>query len=76
MTDSSLGKDVAAFPPRVSLRLLALGESLRGHVVFHHGTLFELVPDRLHMVWAGRFEKFLKVISQLSCLVLEIMLEG
>jgi hypothetical protein len=28
------------------------------------------------MVWAGYFEKFLEVISQLSCLVLEIALNG
>jgi hypothetical protein len=32
-------------PPRVKLGLLALVKSPRGHVVFHHGALFELVPD-------------------------------
>jgi hypothetical protein len=45
--------------------LLALGESPRGLVVFHHGALFELVLDS--MVWTGFF-------ILLSCLEPEIML--
>jgi hypothetical protein len=28
------------------------------------------------MVWAGRLEKLLKVINRLSCLALEVMLDG
>jgi hypothetical protein len=47
--------------------LLALGESPRGLVVFHHGALFELVLDGVCMVWTGCF-------ILLSCLEPEIML--
>jgi hypothetical protein len=58
----------------VILGLLALGETPRGHVVLHHGTLFKLVSDGVCMFWAGHLEKLLKVISRLSCLALEITL--
>jgi hypothetical protein len=60
----------------VTLRLLALGESPHGHVVLHHGVLFELLPDGVCMVWACCLEKLLEVIGRLPYLVLEIMLGG
>jgi hypothetical protein len=44
----------------------------RGHVVFHHGAFLHVMPNRVHMVGAGRFEKLLKVIGGLPCLVLEV----
>jgi hypothetical protein len=65
-----------ALSARVSLRLLSLRDSPRGHEVFHHGALLELVFDVVHMVWTDRFEKFLKVLFWLSCLALEVMLGG
>jgi hypothetical protein len=60
----------------VSLGLLALGESPRGHKVFHHGTLFELVFDGVRMVRTGHFKKFLKMVFQLPGLVPEVTLSG
>jgi hypothetical protein len=44
------GEGHSGLSPWVTLRLLALGESPRGLVVFHHGALFELVPDGVRMV--------------------------
>jgi hypothetical protein len=35
---------------QVSLGLLALGENPRGHEIFHHGAVFELVFDGVYMV--------------------------
>jgi hypothetical protein len=66
-----LGEGHCGLSWRVTLGLLALD-----HVVLHHGTIFELVPDRVRMVWAGHLEKILKVISRLPRLVAEIMLGG
>jgi hypothetical protein len=60
----------------VSLRLLALGESPQGHEGFHHVVLFELVFDGERMVQTCRFEKFLEVLVQLSCLALEVTLDS
>jgi hypothetical protein len=40
-------------PTQVSFGLLALGVSPKGHDVFCHGTLLELVFDRLLRVWTG-----------------------
>jgi hypothetical protein len=60
----------------VTLGLLALGESPCGHVVLHHGAIFELVPDGVSMVWAGRLEKLLEVIDRLPHLAFEITLGG
>jgi hypothetical protein len=51
-------------------------KSHHGHVVFHHGALFELMLDGVCMDWTGRFKKLPKVIVRLSCLVLEITLCG
>jgi hypothetical protein len=51
---------------RVAFELLALGESLRGHVVFHHGAFFQFMPNGVHMIGADRLEKLLKVIDGLS----------
>jgi hypothetical protein len=65
-----------ALSTRVSLGLLALGESSRGHKAFHHGALFELMFDGVHMVQIGYFEKFLKVLIRLSCLALDVVLSG
>jgi hypothetical protein len=62
--------------PWVTLELLALGKSPRGHVVFHHGALFEVVPDDVHMIWEGHLEKLLEVIGRLPRLALEIALGG
>jgi hypothetical protein len=62
--------------PWVSLILLAHGERSRGHEVFHYGALFELVFDRVRMVWIGHFEKFREVLIQLSRLVVGITLGG
>jgi hypothetical protein len=62
--------------PRFPLGFLSVGESPGGHVIFHHGALLELMPDGVHVVWTGHFEKFLEVIGQLSCLTLEIVLGG
>jgi hypothetical protein len=69
-----LGEGCIDLSPWVPLRLLALGEAPRGHVVFHHGALFELALDRVCMIWTSHFVKFLKVIVRLSRLVLEIVL--
>jgi hypothetical protein len=68
-----LGEGCIDLSPWVPLRLLALGEAPRGHVVFHHGALFELALDRVCMIWTSHFVKFLKVIVRLSRLVLEIV---
>jgi hypothetical protein len=64
------------FSPRASLGLLALGEGPFSHVVFHHGTLFELVPDGIHVVWTCHFGKLFEVIGGLPCLVLDIVVSG
>jgi hypothetical protein len=45
-----------------------------GHVVLHHGALFEVVPDGVHMIWEGHLEKLLEVIGRLPRLALEIAL--
>jgi hypothetical protein len=63
-------------PTQVSFGLLALGVSPKGHDVFCHGTLLELVFDRLLRVWTGGFKKFLKVLIWLWHLALEITLGG
>jgi hypothetical protein len=70
------GEGCRTLTARVSFRLLALGESQRGHKVFHHGTLFKLVFDGVHIVQTSRFEKFLEVLIQLMCLALEVTLGG
>jgi hypothetical protein len=67
MTASSPGKGAAAFP---------LSESPRGHVVFHHGELLELVLDGACMVWIGSFKKLLQVVVWLPRRALEIRLGG
>jgi hypothetical protein len=67
------GERCGNLPHQVTFGLLALGESPRGHVTLHHGTFFQLVPDEVHMVWAGSFRKHLEVISRLSPLVLEVV---
>jgi hypothetical protein len=41
---------------------------------FYHGALFELVFDRVRMVWIGRFENLLEVLARLPRLVLKVML--
>jgi hypothetical protein len=70
-------KGCHALPARVSLRLLAFGVSPRGHEIFHHGTILELVFQHgVHMVRIGCFEKFLKMVFWLPRLALEIVLGG
>jgi hypothetical protein len=71
-----LGEGCNGLSPWVALGLPALGESSRGHVVFNHGAIFDLVPDGVCMLWGGHLEKLLRVISRLQCLVLEIALSG
>jgi hypothetical protein len=69
-------KGCCALPARVSLRLLALGASPRGHEIFHHGVMLQLVFDGVRMVRTGCFEMFLEMVVRLVRLVLEIMLDG
>jgi hypothetical protein len=61
---------------RVAFGLLTLGKSLCGHVVIHHGTFLQLVPNVICMVGAGCLEKLLKAIGGLLCLTLEIVLSN
>jgi hypothetical protein len=68
------GEGRRALSTRVSLRILSLGDSPPGHEISHHGTLFELVFNRVRMVQTCQFEKFLKVLIQLPRLALEITL--
>jgi hypothetical protein len=65
MVAFSSRKGATAFPSGSPFRLLASGESSRGHVVLHHGALLQLVPNRVRMIGAGCFEKILKVIGGL-----------
>jgi hypothetical protein len=53
-------------PTRVSIGLLTLGESPRGHEVYHHNAVFEFVFDGVHIVRPGRFEKFVEMVFRLS----------
>jgi hypothetical protein len=59
---------------RVTFRLLALGESPRGHVLLHHGTFPQLMPNRVHMIGAGCLKKLLDLIRRLPCLALDVTL--
>jgi hypothetical protein len=70
------GKGCRALPTWVSLGLLALGESPRGHEVFHHSAGFEFLFDGVRVVRIGHFAKFLEMVFWLPCLVLEIVLGG
>jgi hypothetical protein len=63
-------------PRRVTFGLLPLSKSPRGHVVFHHGTFLQLVPNRVCMIGAGCLEKVLDVISGLPRLALEVVLNS
>jgi hypothetical protein len=69
-----LGEGCSVLSIRVSLGVLALRESPRGHEIFHHYALFELMFDGLHMVQAGLFDKFLEVVIRLLRLTLEVTL--
>jgi hypothetical protein len=60
----------------VSLMLLALGERTYGDEALHHGALFELVFDEVHMVRTSLFKKFLEVLIRLPRLALEVMLSN
>jgi hypothetical protein len=70
------GDGCRALCARVPFGLLAFGESPRGHEALHHGTLFELVFDRVCIVQTCHFEKFLKVLIRLPCQALGITLDG
>jgi hypothetical protein len=58
----------------VTFGLLALCEAPHGHVGLHQSAFFKLVPDEVRKDGEGCLKKFLKVISRLSCLGLEIPL--
>jgi hypothetical protein len=61
---------------RVAFGLLALGKSPYGHIVLHHGPILQLVPNRVCMIGTCCLEKLLKVISGLSRLALEVVLNS
>jgi hypothetical protein len=62
----------SGFPRRVALRLLSAGKSSHGHVFLHHGAFLQLVPDGVRMIGTGCLEKLLEMISEQSCLALDI----
>jgi hypothetical protein len=65
-----------ALPAWISVGLLALGESPRGHEIFHHGVVLELVFGRVCVVQTGHFKKFHEIFFWLPHLVLEISLDS
>jgi hypothetical protein len=65
-----------SLPLWATFRLLASGKSSSGHVVLHHGALLQLMPNKVHMIGAGCFEKILKVIGGLRHLAFKITLGG
>jgi hypothetical protein len=65
-----------ALPAWVCLGLPTLGEGLERHQIFHHGAVLELVFNWVRVVWTDRFEKFLDMVLQLPCFMLEIMFDG
>jgi hypothetical protein len=69
-------KGGGSLPHRAAFGLLALCKSPCGHVVLHHSTFLQLVPNGVRMVGAGYLKKLLEVIGGLSCLTLEIMLSN
>jgi hypothetical protein len=65
-----------ALPTWISVGLLALGESPRGHEIFYHGVVLELVFGRVCVVQTGHFKKFHEIFFWLPHLVLEISLDS
>jgi hypothetical protein len=66
-----LGEGCHASSARVSFRLLVLSEGPRGHKIFHHVAIFELVIDKVCMVRTSLLEESLEVVYRWSCLVLD-----
>jgi hypothetical protein len=54
-------------------RLHTFGEGPWRHEVFHHGTVLELVLNRVWVVRTSHYEKFLKMIFWRPHLTLEVM---
>jgi hypothetical protein len=71
-----LGERGSNLPRRVAVGTLAFGKNSCGHVVLHHGAFLQLVSDKVHMIWAGCFEKLFEVISELPRLALRIALSS
>jgi hypothetical protein len=56
------GHNVA--PTWVLIELRTPGREPRDHETHHHVTVLELVPDGLHVVWAGLLEESLEVVGR------------
>jgi hypothetical protein len=69
------GKGYGGLSYCINLGLLVVDESPYGHVV-HHGTLLELVPYGVCVIWVGRLEELFKVIGRLPRLALEVMISS
>jgi hypothetical protein len=49
------------------------GRGPRDHETLHHVMVLQLVPDMVHVVWAGLLEEFLEVVSRWPRLTLVVV---